>query len=250
MRAFVIADASKRRSKPVGMLFWHPDPRNDQGRFAIELSLAPDKEDLPLSLSFCADKKGRRATAKESEAWVLSRIVPDSRQNISEVLMANGLSRYDAVELLATSNGRSSDDDFLVYEVVMPSNSTSSTVDDLLLHVKKKNQNANVSYAFVDLPGGDSAPHPQSNGTNAAKRIGAIIKSRRHEARLTQKQLAARAGISQVVVSRVESGNGNPTLALLEEIATALDTTLDISLDETETCPLPQTHRTAESRTP
>lgn len=46
---------------------------------------------------------------------------------------------------------------------------------------------------------------------------------------LTQKQLAARAGITQAVLSRTESGTGNPTLALLEEIAAALGMQLGIS---------------------
>ncbi len=37
-------------------------------------------------------------------------------------------------------------------------------------------------------------------------------------------------GISQVVLSRIETGAGNPTLALLEEIASALGTTLQVAL--------------------
>ncbi len=48
---------------------------------------------------------------------------------------------------------------------------------------------------------------------------------------LTQKQLAAPAGITQTVLSRVESGAGNPTLALLEDIAAALGESLDVSID-------------------
>ncbi|HVF69431.1 MAG TPA: helix-turn-helix transcriptional regulator [Xanthomonadales bacterium] len=47
---------------------------------------------------------------------------------------------------------------------------------------------------------------------------------------LSQRDLARRVKTSQAAISRIEGMNGNPSLALLKRIATALDTKLSISL--------------------
>ena len=249
MRAFAIADASKRKAKPIGVLLWEPDEDNKQGAFSLELSSSCDETLIPLSLSFCTRRKGRRATPEESKRWVESRIVPENRHNITEVLMANGLSEYDEVGLLAACMGRSSDDDCLVYEIDVanlqiaaldtedaesfPLNSCGITrVDRILSSITQRHGTSEVRYAFVNLDGPPraSAPGKQGEKPTSAQRIGATIRSRRLDSGLTQKQLAVQAGITQTVLSRVESGKGNPTLELLESIAAALGVELDISL--------------------
>lgn len=48
--------------------------------------------------------------------------------------------------------------------------------------------------------------------------------------KLSQRDLAKKIGTSQAAISRIEGMNGNPSLALLKRIATALDTKLQISL--------------------
>lgn len=270
MRAFVIADASKRKAKPVGVLFWEPDNACTQGRFALELASHCDETTLPLSLSFCLDRPGKCATPEESEQWVKSRIVPEDRHNITEVLLANGLVDYDEVSLFAACKGRSSDDDFLAFEVslteeleqalsarkyrtTIQSNRKAATehplsrADTMLNAVERTRRSTQVEYAVVDFPDANeshetSPPRKNAkthNGTHAeeepacssaARRIGAQVRARRKEAGLTQAQLAARAGITQVVLSRIETGAGNPTLDLLEEISFALGTSLNVSL--------------------
>lgn len=271
MRAFVIADASRRKAKPVGVLFWDASPDGGQGRFSLELSSRCREASLPLSLSFCFHREERRATPEESEEWVKSRIVPEDRHNIVEVLRANGLSEYDEVSLLAASGGRSSDDDFLAYEVTLTDglvrelesdlpgcalqgkggnlgSSPMPRADKLLAVVERRHSGAEVHYVCVKLLREDKPDALRVSDTrgvaqprkkaasdaheqrNAAELIGAQIRERRQQASLTQKQLAARAGIAQAVLSRMESGAGNPTLALLEELAFALDSRLDVSL--------------------
>lgn len=256
MRIFAIADASKRKARPIGVLFWEPSDDDEQGRFSLELSSSCAEDTLPLSLSFCAQRKGRRATPEESRRWVESRIVPEGRHNIAEVIMANGLSGYDEVGLLAASKGRSSDDDFLAYEVNLaePLESTlrldnldaagrnaheATRADRILGALVQEGSAPKFSYALIDLGGQPEAPaktkrrhveNRQSGNATAAQRIGASVRAQRLEAGLTQKQLAARAGITQTVLSRVESGAGNPTLALLEALAAALGAELNVSL--------------------
>ena len=266
MRAFVIADASKRKARPVALLIWEPDANSGQGHFALEVVSTIGADDLPLSLSFCVDRPGRRATPAESEEWVRSRIVPQDRHNIVEVLLANGLSEYDEIGLLAACSARSSDDDFLAYEVALSEEVATelsqmespmgshggscggphgvsqvstrgsshggeeapSRADRVISMVERKRRGSRVAYALVDLPEVDSRDEVASIG--AARRVGEQIRFERQRQGLTQRQLAARSGVTQTVLSRVESGTGNPTLGLLEEIAAALGMSFDIQL--------------------
>ncbi len=59
--------------------------------------------------------------------------------------------------------------------------------------------------------------------------IRSIITARQAQG-LTQGQLAERIGTRQPVISRLESGEGNPTLNQLQKIAKALDLKLKVSL--------------------
>jgi predicted transcriptional regulator len=61
------------------------------------------------------------------------------------------------------------------------------------------------------------------------KLIESIIR-RRMELKMSQEELATRVGTGQAVISRLESGNANPTLASLAEIAKALEANLRIEL--------------------
>lgn len=45
---------------------------------------------------------------------------------------------------------------------------------------------------------------------------------------LTQKELARKMGTKQSVISRVESGKANPSIAFLQKLASALGTRLEI----------------------
>ena len=56
-----------------------------------------------------------------------------------------------------------------------------------------------------------------------------LIRARR-EQRLSQEALAKKAGTSQVVIARLESGTSNPTIGTLEKVAKALDKSLTLSI--------------------
>ena len=49
----------------------------------------------------------------------------------------------------------------------------------------------------------------------------ALIEARLKK-KLTQEELAKKAGVSRVVIARLEGGNGNPTMATVNRIASAL----------------------------
>ena len=59
--------------------------------------------------------------------------------------------------------------------------------------------------------------------------IEAIIR-KRLEKGMSQKQLAEKMGTKQSALSRLESGNYNPTLAFLRKVATALGSEVHVSL--------------------
>jgi transcriptional regulator with XRE-family HTH domain len=59
-----------------------------------------------------------------------------------------------------------------------------------------------------------------------ALRVGIAIRDARENAGLTQTDLAARMGVSQPALARIEAGRTNVTLATLAKIAAGLDTVL------------------------
>ncbi|WP_328521973.1 helix-turn-helix domain-containing protein [Kribbella sp. NBC_00359] len=61
------------------------------------------------------------------------------------------------------------------------------------------------------------------------------VYERRTELGLTQSELAARAGLTQARISRIEGSDTAPTPPLLSKLAHALDASLNIPLDEDKT---------------
>ena len=57
--------------------------------------------------------------------------------------------------------------------------------------------------------------------------IRAVIEARMKKG-LTQKLLAGKIGTTQSVISRLESGRGNPSLAFLQRLALAFNTHLEV----------------------
>ncbi len=57
--------------------------------------------------------------------------------------------------------------------------------------------------------------------------VRAMIEARKNSG-LTQKQLSEKTGIDQSDISRIESGDGNPTLATLKRLAAGMDMTLKL----------------------
>ena len=62
--------------------------------------------------------------------------------------------------------------------------------------------------------------------TDLRGRVGARVRQLRLARRLTQEQLAERAGLSYKFIGEVERGKGNPPLTTLGALSDALDVTL------------------------
>lgn len=61
-------------------------------------------------------------------------------------------------------------------------------------------------------------------------RIIDLLIKKRAEKNLTQFQLAKKLGLTQPVISKLESGNYNPSVKFLSKIAKGLDANLEITL--------------------
>lgn len=69
--------------------------------------------------------------------------------------------------------------------------------------------------------------------TDIRARLGAALKACRARRRMTQEQLAERAGLSYKFIGEIERGDANPTIATLDRLAGALG--VDMSALVTET---------------
>jgi transcriptional regulator with XRE-family HTH domain len=62
----------------------------------------------------------------------------------------------------------------------------------------------------------------------------ALVRRARHDARLTQQQLAARLGITQAALARLERPDANPTVRTLDRVLRATGRTLELRLARPE----------------
>ena len=203
MRIFAIVDASRRKTTPCGYLFYEED--TDQ--FSIELAEGVDSRDMPAILGLLAEKGVRTIDDTWTRRWIQERIPPSSRQNIGQILREGNLSEYDELALLLAAQGQSAQDDFVLRDVT---ESERRALIDCEKHVGEK---------AIDLAkAASTAPEVE---TFVAK-VGAQLSQARKQAGISQKELSRRTGVQQAVISRVESGKGNPTLSLIEDLVRGL----------------------------
>lgn len=185
MRRFEILDASRRGALPCAVLNW--DERKDE--FSIEIAKWAGEGDVPMLLAPFARKGQRRVDDAWARRWVAERVVPSSRQNLGQVLKANGLDGYEPMALLVAGAGRCAQDDFRIREI------------------------------------GEKG----EAGGDASARVGQAVREARVSAGKSQVELARSCGIAQSALSNLERGKGNPTLGLLNDVAAALGKELAVS---------------------
>lgn len=198
MRTFEILDSKKRRKQPIGLLLY------DEAAHCATIRIFPDAKigRVPAMFNHYLELESYEIDADWTLRWVQERVPPSSRHNIQEIMSELDLPEYDAYQLLFASEGRCPQDDFFLREV--PANSTSL---DLSAAPER------IDYALVNLN----------------ESVGAQIAAARKAAGLTQAGLAAKTGIQQSLISRIENGKGNPTLETLHCLAQALKAELGIT---------------------
>ena len=113
MRTFEILDALRPELPACATLACD----QASGTFTAEVAPWAGPNDVPVQFSPFVERGERGIPERWATEWVEERVAPPSRHNIGEVLRAHGLDRYDACELLASSGGRSPQDDFYLREV-------------------------------------------------------------------------------------------------------------------------------------
>ena len=83
-----------------------------------------------------------------------------------------------------------------------------------------------------------------------SKAMGRRIKAARKKASMTQARLAEEIGMSEVHISNMESGTGNPSLATLVDIANVLSVSTDELLCDSVICCKPCMKRRSWKRPP
>jgi transcriptional regulator with XRE-family HTH domain len=64
--------------------------------------------------------------------------------------------------------------------------------------------------------------------TEDLRALGQLIRSQRERARMSLRDLAAKAGVSNPYISQIERGMHEPSIRVLRAIASALDTSADL----------------------
>ena len=129
MRIFAIRDEERSASETLGYLLYYENAK----AFYIELPEDADVWDAPLLLSSFIKRGQHTVNAYWSMVWVRQRIMPPDRQNLGQVLKANGLVDYDEFALLMLAKGRCAQDGYYLTEI-----KTSEVPDDIKARWSKK----------------------------------------------------------------------------------------------------------------
>lgn len=80
----------------------------------------------------------------------------------------------------------------------------------------------------------------KASRSKASERVGRLVREMRSDATLSRAALAARADMDTSHLARIESGQGNPTLFVLIQLATALEVEPTVFLDGLTAADLPE----------
>lgn len=106
MKLFALRDAYDPEASILAVLCCYGPERT----YYIDMPENTDPWTVPFILSSFAARGQWTVDPYWSQRWVESRIVPQSRQNLGEVLRANRLQEYDTLRLLQLTEGRNSQD--------------------------------------------------------------------------------------------------------------------------------------------
>lgn len=99
--------------KTVGYLYYDENKRE----YEIEIPQNVKSYEAPFIISDFIKKKQYKIGKDWSYRWVNQRVIPPERQNIGQILKANGWKEYDEFKFLLKNEGRSCQDECYIVRV-------------------------------------------------------------------------------------------------------------------------------------
>lgn len=116
MRRFELIDGETHGARPCATITYN----EVTGVYKARVEGWAGPGDVPAIFAAFVAQGKRDIPSEWVRVWVDERIAPPSRQNIGEVLRSHGLVEYDSGALLASGEGRSSQDGFYLREMSAP----------------------------------------------------------------------------------------------------------------------------------
>lgn len=113
MKRYAIKNDQIDRNKILSILNYDEEKKE----FTIDIPEYAVSNELPFVMASFWKRGLCKVSPEWSMRWVQSRIVPPSRQNIGQILRANGMKRYDEYALLVKNQGRCCQDEFYLEEI-------------------------------------------------------------------------------------------------------------------------------------
>jgi hypothetical protein len=108
MKAYEILETDT--TEVLGILLYY----EKQKAFLIELNETLDEWTAPLLFSGYVKQNIYTILRETSRAWIMERIIPNSRQNIGDILSHHHLKEYDEIKMLELSDGKCSQDNLYI----------------------------------------------------------------------------------------------------------------------------------------
>lgn len=235
MSRYEIVSIKGQNNRPCAFLEYNLN----HDEFWIDIEPWATECDVPMM--FIPFLEERRVPSHWARVWVEMRTVPSGRQNLGEILRANHMGEYRLIELMELSEGRSSDDDFIVRPCTdadwmhpfHKEGSTAAAQEDSPGEMEEMRPADKMSEA---APGSEGSRLLFNNKGPSYYRYAVVttgngIRDARKEAGLTQNELAEKTGIQQAMISRIEAGKANPTLETLASLAEGVGKHLRVVLE-------------------
>lgn len=116
MKRSAIKNDQIDRNKILSVLNYDEEKKE----FTIDIPEYAVSNELPFVMAAFWKRGLCKVSPEWSMRWVQSRIVPHTRQNIGQILRANGMKRYDEYALLVKNQGRCCQDEPIPHPCTRP----------------------------------------------------------------------------------------------------------------------------------
>jgi hypothetical protein len=92
--------------------------QEDTKEFTITINDNVNLITAPIMISAFVSVENRTISSERAKRWVGRRIIPSSRANIASILVKNGMTEYDEMQMLLYTGGRCPQDEMWIEEAI------------------------------------------------------------------------------------------------------------------------------------